>query len=340
MKKWTVVLEPHEQEDASVIKLREIHFWTLCAVVCLLAFLLAFFFQREREFSSRTELLSRANQRLQQENQDRAAAMPAQIPDNTAGRDAVRQAEARLRSEYEASIATITAELTDLYDMEKRARGITGLQPRKAARLDSSAMTLNGKGGGPSSTGPFEYVGEKYTVSLPNLIYGSSRPSADLIIEEIRLRTRSLGELVRDMEVQKERIERVPAGWPLARGVGRITSNFGYRRDPFSRRVRHHDGIDISARHGTTVRATARGKVVKAEYMSYYGNMVIIEHGDGLSTGYAHLSAMNVRPGATVGRGDVIGAVGSTGKSTGAHLHYEVRIQGRQVNPAKYLVDR
>ena len=339
MDKRTDASAPQRQKDASVISFKEIHFWALCGTVCLLAFLLAFFFQREREFSQRTELLSRANQRLQQENADRATATPAVSPETVAGRDAVRQAEARLRAEYEASIATITAELGDLYDMEKRARNITGLQPRKAARLDAGNVGLDGKGGGPASTGPAAYVGEKLAMNPPHLIYGSANPSADLIIEEIRLRTTSLGELVRDMEVQKERIERVPAGWPLARGVGRITSNFGYRRDPFSRRVRHHDGVDISARHGTAVRATARGRVVKAEYMNYYGNMVIIDHGDGLSTGYAHLSAMNVRPGAMVGRGDVIGAVGSTGKSTGAHLHYEVRVKGRQVNLAKYLVD-
>jgi|LSQX01.1.fsa_nt_gb murein DD-endopeptidase MepM/ murein hydrolase activator NlpD len=339
MNRWTGVFAPQRQEDSSVIRLKEIHFWGLCGIVCLLAFLLAFFFQREREFSQRTELLGRANQRLQQENSERATSTPAVSSETVAGRDAVRQAEARLRAEYEASIATITAELGDLYDMEKRARNITGLQPRKAARLDSGNVGLDGKGGGPSSMGPSEHVGEKLTLNPPHLIYGSARPSADLIIEEIRLRTASLSELVRDMEVQKERIERVPAGWPLARGVGRISSGFGYRRDPFSRRVRHHDGVDISARHGTAVRATARGRVVKAEYMNYYGNMVIIDHGDGISTGYAHLSAMNVRPGATVGRGDVIGAVGSTGKSTGAHLHYEVRVKGRQVNPAKYLVD-
>mgnify|MGYP000933617869 CR=1 FL=1 len=172
---------------------------------------------------------------------------------------------------------------------------------------------------------------------VPCLIYGVSRPTADLLLQEISLRTRSLGDLVTDMNAQLERVSRMPAGWPLARGAGRITSTFGYRIDPFTRRVNRHSAMDISARHGTSIVATASGKVVEARYDGDYGNKVVIDHGGGMATLYAHLSKMDVKPGQTVKRGEVIGRVGSTGRSTGAHLHYEVHVKGTPVNPARYL---
>jgi murein DD-endopeptidase MepM/ murein hydrolase activator NlpD len=273
------------------------------------------------------------------ELENAASVVSTPVVESGISREEARQLEARLRTEYEASITAITSELSDLYDMESRAREITGLAPRTAPAFETSVASDGGRGGGPAKVGPFAYAGGNDVAHPPFVIYGMARPSADLIVEEIRLRSRSLGELVTDMEAQKDRIERVPAGWPLSRGVGRISSNFGYRRDPFNKRVRHHDGTDISARQGTTVRTTAKGVVRKAEYMSYLGNTIVIDHGNGMNTIYAHLSSMEVRPGKAVGRGDAIGRVGSTGRSTGAHLHYEVHVKGRPVDPAKYLTD-
>ena len=336
MKKWTVMLIPQGQGGTSSLTLSEIHFWSVSAFVILLSFTAAFFFQRHQEVARQAETFRQANRLLELEN-----AKPAVVvaPAPGISRDEVRQIETRLRAEYEASILAITTELSELYDMETRARSITGLAPRAPSTFEHTIITENGKGSGPVRTGPFPYFSEDEIMRPPHVIYGMARPSADLIVEEIRLRTRSLGELVKDMEVQIERIERVPAGWPLARGRGRITSSFGYRRDPFTRRVRHHDGTDIAAKTGTPIRATARGRVRKAEYMSEYGNTVIIDHGDGLTTLYAHMSQISVNRGDTVGRGDIIGAVGSTGRSTGPHLHYEVHVNGRQVDPAKYLTE-
>ncbi|HDP35142.1 MAG TPA: hypothetical protein ENN29_08555 [Candidatus Hydrogenedentes bacterium] len=336
MKKWTVMLIPQGQGGTSTITLTDLHFWSVCGFVILLAFTSAFFFQRHQEISERAELLRQANRMLELEN---VAASPEPLAETGIGRAEARQIETRMRAEYEASIAAITAELSDLYDMESRAREITGLAPRSAPAFDANAAKDGGRGGGPARSGPFAYAGDRQVMHPPYVIYGMARPSADLIVEEIRLRSRSLGELVTDMEAQLDRIERMPAGWPLARGIGRITSNFGYRRDPFNKRVRHHDGTDISAKHGTTVRATAKGVVRKAEYMSYLGNTIVVDHGNGMRTVYAHLSSMDVRPGQAVGRGDAIGRVGSTGRSTGPHLHYEVHVNGRQVDPAKYLSD-
>lgn len=336
MKKWTVMLIPQGQGGTSSLTLSEVHFWSLCAFVIVLSFTASFFFQRHQEVARQADTLRQANRLLEIEN----AKPPVEAPPAPGiSKDEVRQVEARLRAEYEASILAITTELSDLYDMESRARSITGLAPRTPPTFEPVISNENGKGSGPARTGPFTYFSEDETMRPPHVIYGMARPSADLIVEEIRMRTQSLGELVKDMEVQIDRIERVPAGWPLARGRGRFTSSFGYRRDPFTRRVRHHDGVDISAKKGTPVRATAKGRVRKAEYMSEYGNTVIIDHGGGISTLYAHLSDIQVNSGTSIGRGEVVGTVGSTGRSTGPHLHYEVHVNGRNVDPSKYLTD-
>ena len=122
--------------------------------------------------------------------------------------------------------------------------------------------------------------------------------------------------------------------WPVS---GRITSTFGYRRHPIFGTVKRHTGIDISRPNGTPIAAADGGKVVFSGWYGGYGKAVIIVHKSGLSTLYGHLSRINVRTGAFVSKGDRIGAVGSTGYSTGAHLHFEVRVNGRPVNPLGYL---
>jgi len=120
---------------------------------------------------------------------------------------------------------------------------------------------------------------------------------------------------------------------------GRITSRFGYRRDPFTGMRAYHPALDISADRGSPVIATADGKVVVAGYQAGYGRMVAIRHGYGFSTRYGHLLTSYVKLGAHVKKGEIIGAVGSTGRSTGYHLHYEVRIDDEPVDPTPYMVE-
>ena len=118
----------------------------------------------------------------------------------------------------------------------------------------------------------------------------------------------------------------------------KFTSNFGIRSDPFMGTARMHAGVDIPGPVGTPVYATADGTVAHAERMGGYGNMVELDHGKGLATRYGHLSKLLVEPGAHVTRGQLIALMGSTGRSTGPHLHYEVRIDGHAVNPAPFLI--
>lgn len=128
-----------------------------------------------------------------------------------------------------------------------------------------------------------------------------------------------------------------PAIWPA---FGGLSSGYGLRRDPFTAQLSMHPGLDFGADFGDPVYATADGVVAEAHYHPEYGNLVTMAHGFGLETRYAHLSRFAVRPGRSLKRGDLIGYVGSTGRSTGAHLHYEVWIAGRPVNPLRYLVAR
>jgi murein DD-endopeptidase MepM/ murein hydrolase activator NlpD len=126
----------------------------------------------------------------------------------------------------------------------------------------------------------------------------------------------------------------VPSLWPVN---GRILSYYGDRTDPFSGEGEIHPGVDISAGTGTPVHAAADGVVSHAEYMSGYGKMVVIDHGNGTTTRYAHLSRYYVVPGQEIHRGDVVGYSGATGRVTTPHLHFEVRHGGNPVNPMQYL---
>ncbi|HUC42302.1 MAG TPA: M23 family metallopeptidase [Candidatus Micrarchaeaceae archaeon] len=126
----------------------------------------------------------------------------------------------------------------------------------------------------------------------------------------------------------------VPSIWPV---MGEITGHFGERLDPFSGEGAFHSGIDIASHYGDAVRATADGVVTLVDQRAGYGMLVIIDHGFGVTTWYGHLSKFNTQAGMQVKRGDVIGYEGDTGRSTGPHLHYEVRIYNTPVNPWRYL---
>jgi murein DD-endopeptidase MepM/ murein hydrolase activator NlpD len=135
---------------------------------------------------------------------------------------------------------------------------------------------------------------------------------------------------------QSERLSRIPSIVPVR---GLIGSGFGWRRDPFTGRRQYHRGLDVSAPEGTPIHAPADGIVVKTETNGGYGKVIYISHGDGLVTRYGHVSAYKARPGQRVSRGDVVALVGNTGRSTAPHLHYEVLLQGKPVNPMKFISD-
>ena len=138
----------------------------------------------------------------------------------------------------------------------------------------------------------------------------------------------------KDIDYLFNTVKSIPVGTPLK---GKINSNFGYRKDPFKSRSGFHSGLDIDANYGHHVVATANGVVTKASWHTNYGKTVIVKHKDNYETLYGHLSKLKVKEGQEVKVGDVIGKAGSTGRSTGTHLHYEVIKDGKRVNPKNFL---
>jgi murein DD-endopeptidase MepM/ murein hydrolase activator NlpD len=128
----------------------------------------------------------------------------------------------------------------------------------------------------------------------------------------------------------------VPATWP-ARGW--VTSDFGQRLDPYTAERLMHTGLDIAAEHGKPVYAPSDGTVVFAGPEGTYGNVMVIDHGYGIKSRYGHLAKILVKPGDRVKRGQEIAAIGNTGRSTGPHLHYEVRVNGLPQNPRKFILE-
>lgn len=134
-------------------------------------------------------------------------------------------------------------------------------------------------------------------------------------------------------------VRRAAMQLPLASPApgSKITSRYGARMDPFLGKPAMHTGIDFRATTGDPVRATAGGKVITAEYAGGYGNMVEIDHGNGVTTRFAHLSAIGVKAGQSVAKGEIVGKAGNTGRSTGPHIHYEIRVDGSAIDPMRYV---
>lgn len=169
-------------------------------------------------------------------------------------------------------------------------------------------------------------------------LLGESRNLVDLRLDEIKkgilVNMRDM-EGIKDMlELRREILESLPSIWPV-RGV--VSSSFGVRISPFSRRNVFHRGIDIMSSSGSEVHSSGSGKVIRSGYDADFGNVITVDHGYGYRTTYAHMSELFVRAGEIVKKGQVIGRVGTTGKSTGPHLHFEIRLNGVPVNPIRYL---
>ena len=167
-------------------------------------------------------------------------------------------------------------------------------------------------------------------------IISSMNKSLDRFKTEVTIQERSFQELVEYLEDQKSLLKSTPSVWPVK---GWLTSTFGYRSSPFTGRRELHQGLDIATRSGTPIIAPADGLVVFAGREGGFGNMIIIDHGYGITTRFGHCSSLEAKLGQKVKRGDVIARIGSTGRSTGPHVHYEVAVNGVSVNPSRYILN-
>lgn len=159
----------------------------------------------------------------------------------------------------------------------------------------------------------------------------------DVLARQIYIQSKSFDEVVDLCRQHDKMLECIPAIQPVAnKNLKQTASGYGMRIDPIYKTVKFHAGMDFSANIGTPVYVTGNGTVRQAGWDGLYGNCIIVDHGFGYVTRYAHLNKIKVRVGQKVVRGEVIGEVGSTGKSTGPHLHYEVHVKGEIVNPVNY----
>lgn len=162
------------------------------------------------------------------------------------------------------------------------------------------------------------------------------RGKAERLAAGLELRGGAFEELLKGLHGLAERLAATPSIWP---SNGWVTSAFGWRTSPFTGRRTFHSGLDIAADAGTDIVASARGRVVFAGSKGPLGQTVILDHGHGFRTLYGHASALHVRPGDTVERGQRVASVGSSGRSTGPHVHYNVSVKGRSVDPISYIID-
>lgn len=159
----------------------------------------------------------------------------------------------------------------------------------------------------------------------------------DLLDQMLYSQSKSYDFLTGELLNASDRISHIPSIQPISeKHLRAMASGYGTRRDPIYGTTRFHEGMDFSSPTGTPVYATGDGVVSYADWRSTYGNLVEVNHGYNYTTRYAHLSEILVKPGQAVKRGDLLGKVGSTGKSTGPHLHYEVRFRGEAQNPVNY----
>ena len=162
------------------------------------------------------------------------------------------------------------------------------------------------------------------------------RSDIERLESEATSQEESLSELEKLLQSKRDMLAHTPSIWPVH---GWVTSGFGFRTNPFTGLTQLHEGLDIANRLGTPVIAPADGIVSSTGKDSAYGNFIVFSHGFGIISRHYHLNKVFVRAGQRVKRGDKIAEVGTTGKSTGPHLHYEVRVNGIPVNPLRYIVN-
>lgn len=227
---------------------------------------------------------------------------------------------------FSSKIEDLEKQLSKLRDFDRRIRIIANLEK------EPGTIPFMGMGGESPSDIREKLKAEKDEKGLVQQL----KTDIDRLKSEAISREESLSELEKVLVNKKEMLTHTPSIWPTQ---GWVTSGFGFRVNPFTGLTQMHEGLDISNRVGTPVIAPADGIVSDAGKDYTYGNVIVISHGFGIISRYNHLSQFFVKIGQKVKRGDKIAEVGTTGKSTGPHLHYEVRVNGIPVNPMRYILN-
>jgi murein DD-endopeptidase MepM/ murein hydrolase activator NlpD len=232
---------------------------------------------------------------------------------------------------YRAATESLTSQIQSLQatvdDLGARSR----LDPDAAKAMEKLPGTLKMRavGGGKAGQG------------IPSALFAPSLSSPEdtfgVLRDLLKGLERHLTVVKKDVEQRNAVVAATPSIWPTQ---GWLSAGYGMRSDPFTGEPDFHPGLDISGDKGHPVYATAGGTVASASWAGPYGNLIVLEHGFGIATRYGHLSRFAVKPGRRVARGELIGYIGATGRATGPHLHYEVSVNGRLINPLQLLFTR
>ena len=248
------------------------------------------------------------------------------------------QEENTLQKQQITSLAgkvdAISQKMTELKEFDRKVRAMVSMDPSKGGSAEHAGdqQQFIGIGGSDSSLGNSNSPSERGHKKLVRLMYRS----LENLDSDISVQKDEKAELMRLLDRQKSILASTPSVWP-ARGW--VSSGFGYRLSPFTSEKELHRGLDICSRKGAPVMAPADGVVAYVESDPGYGKTVIINHGYGLNTMYAHLDKVHVKKGQAVRRHQEIAQVGDSGRTTGAHLHYEIHLNGVPVNPLRYILN-
>jgi murein DD-endopeptidase MepM/ murein hydrolase activator NlpD len=231
-------------------------------------------------------------------------------------------------SSYRAATGELTAQIQSLENVINDLGARSTLDPAQARAIQRLPAVVRSKAAGGTAVPKTAFSAlASAPITSPEDTFGVLR----MLLQALENRLRYVR---RDVERREELAAATPSIWPAH---GWLTGTFGGRSDPFTGEPGFHQGIDISTEKGQPVFATADATVESASYTGDYGNLIVLKHAFGLRTRYGHLSGFLVKPGQRIRRGDVIGYVGSTGRATGAHLHYEIVANGSLINPLQLL---
>ena len=245
----------------------------------------------------------------------------------TPSEKALRIENSRMQAQYKVLSDRLDQALDVMQDLQQRDDNLYRVMLQADPVSDAIRM------GGYGNTNRYQ---ELMNMANADLVINTTQKT-DLLVKQVYIQSKSFDEVVEMCKNHDEMLKCIPAIQPVSnKNLKQTASGFGVRIDPIYQTPKFHGGMDFSANPGTPVYVTGDGTVVSADWETGYGNTIEVDHGYGYHTRYAHLSGMDVRRGQRVQRGEVIGKVGSSGKSTGPHLHYEVVVKGQKVNPVNY----